>query len=296
MTKRSIICLVLVAAMAICPLMGAFAAKDTTLTVGSEGEVVRKVQQALIDLSYLKGKADGIYGAKTEEAVRRFQSVYGLTADGLAGTKTQNKLFKVVDSKKTTETKKTTTTTTPSVTTKVNLTKASSSGVFKGNYDSLRSGDKSERVRILESCLIALKCMTGKADATFDNKTFEGVRAFQTKYGLSVDGIAGRQTLIALENLVNNNYQPINFSSSKPKLANGEYLCRGDRGEQVTLIQQRLQELGYKVKITGKYDETTRKAVIDFQERNKILVDGVVGVNTLKKMYSKNAVMGSALK
>lgn len=296
MTKRSIICLVLVAAMAICPLMEAYALKDTTLTIGSEGEAVRNVQQALIDLNYLSGKADGVFGDKTEEAVRRFQAAYGLTVDGLAGTQTQNKLFNVLankDSKKTT----TTTTTTPTVSS-ADLTRTSNGGVFKGNYETLRTGDTGSRVQVLESCLISLKCMNGMASTVFDNQTAKGVREFQSRYGLSVDGVAGRQTLIALENLVDNFYEPIQFVQSKgtayakPKIANGEYLCRGDRGEQVTLIQQRLKELGYKVKVTGKYDEATVQAVRSFQENNKVLVDGVVGVKTLGKMYGNKVVVG----
>ena len=34
---------------------------------------------------------DGIYGAKTKDAVRRFQSVNGLAQDGIAGNATYNK-------------------------------------------------------------------------------------------------------------------------------------------------------------------------------------------------------------
>ena len=300
MTKRSIICLVLVAAMAICPLMEAYALKDTTLTIGSEGEEVRKVQQALIDLNYLSGKADGVFGSKTEDAVRRFQTTYSLTVDGLAGTQTQNKLFSVVESKRDSKNNKATaTTTTATSTTAVDLTRTSNGGVFKGNYETLRTGDTGNRVQILESCLISLKCMNGMAGTTYDNQTAKGVREFQSRYGLSVDGVAGRKTLVALENLVDNIYEPIRFVQSKdsayakPQIANGEYLCRGDRGEQVTLIQHRLNELGYKVKVTGKYDEATVQAVRFFQENNKVLVDGVVGVKTLGKMYGKNPVVGA---
>ena len=296
MTKRSIICLVLVAAMAICPLMEAYALKDSTLTIGSEGEAVRNVQQALIDLNYLSGKADGVYGDKTEEAVRRFQTAYGLTVDGLAGTQTQSKLFNVVAAK---DSKKTTTTTTTTTTvSSADLTRTSNGGVFKGNYETLRTGDTGSRVQVLESCLISLKCMSGMANTVFDNQTAKGVREFQTRYGLSVDGVAGRKTLIALENLVDNFYEPIHFdqskgsTSAKPTIANGEYLCRGDRGEQVTLIQQRLKDLGYKVKVTGKYDETTVQAVKAFQDNNNVLSDGVVGIKTLSKMYGKKIVVG----
>lgn len=49
---------------------------------GSKGSHVKELQTAL-ELS-----ADGIFGAGTELAVRRFQSENGLTADGIVGTKT----------------------------------------------------------------------------------------------------------------------------------------------------------------------------------------------------------------
>ena len=49
---------------------------------GSKGSHVKELQTAL-ELS-----ADGIFGANTELAVRRFQSENGLTADGIVGTKT----------------------------------------------------------------------------------------------------------------------------------------------------------------------------------------------------------------
>jgi len=49
---------------------------------GSKGSHVKELQAAL-ELS-----ADGIFGADTELAVRKFQSENGLTADGIVGTKT----------------------------------------------------------------------------------------------------------------------------------------------------------------------------------------------------------------
>ena len=57
---------------------------------------VKQLQQGLIGLGYLEGKADGIYGTKTREAVRRFQKAYGLTADGSAGGKTMTALKNAV--------------------------------------------------------------------------------------------------------------------------------------------------------------------------------------------------------
>ncbi|ELS60977.1 N-acetylmuramoyl-L-alanine amidase [Bacillus inaquosorum KCTC 13429] len=39
---------------------------------------------------------DGVYGPKTENAVKRFQSVNGLNADGIYGPKTKAKFEKLL--------------------------------------------------------------------------------------------------------------------------------------------------------------------------------------------------------
>lgn len=56
---------------------------------------------------------------------------------------------------------------------------------------------------------------------------------------------------------------------------------QGDRGSEVTTVQQRLQKLGYfKATATGYYGPITRRAVIRFQRDNGLLPDGIVGTNT----------------
>lgn len=55
------------------------------LRQGDRGEAVAWLQQRLIDLNYLSGEADGIFGAQTKEALTRFQSAGALDADGIAG-------------------------------------------------------------------------------------------------------------------------------------------------------------------------------------------------------------------
>lgn len=55
---------------------------------GSSGETVKKIQQRLSDWGYYSGAADGIYGSRTEEAVKQFQKKNGLTPDGVAGPAT----------------------------------------------------------------------------------------------------------------------------------------------------------------------------------------------------------------
>lgn len=55
---------------------------------GSTGGEVTQIQQRLAELGYNPGKADGIYGAQTKNAVISFQRDYGLDDDGIAGPKT----------------------------------------------------------------------------------------------------------------------------------------------------------------------------------------------------------------
>ena len=55
---------------------------------GSSGETVKKIQQRLADWGYYSGAVDGVYGSRTEEAVKKFQKKNGLTVDGVAGPAT----------------------------------------------------------------------------------------------------------------------------------------------------------------------------------------------------------------
>ena len=59
---------------------------------GSTGSEVRNIQSRLIRWGYLSGTVDGVYGRKTEAAVKKFQLKYYLTPDGVAGPQTLEKL------------------------------------------------------------------------------------------------------------------------------------------------------------------------------------------------------------
>ncbi|MCW5193161.1 N-acetylmuramoyl-L-alanine amidase [Bacillus amyloliquefaciens] len=64
----------------------------------TKGAAVKQIQTALAALYYYPDKGaknngiDGYYGPKTANAVKRFQSMYGLTADGIYGPKTKAKI------------------------------------------------------------------------------------------------------------------------------------------------------------------------------------------------------------
>ena len=63
-----------------------------SLKQGSTGTDVKNLQNKLILLGYLTGKADGIFGRKTTAAVTAFQRANKLKADGIAGVKTLTQL------------------------------------------------------------------------------------------------------------------------------------------------------------------------------------------------------------
>ena len=65
---------------------------QTLSKIGSQGEEVRQIQTKLTELGYFTSKIDFIYGEKSNAAVTLFQRDNGLTADGIAGTKTLSAL------------------------------------------------------------------------------------------------------------------------------------------------------------------------------------------------------------
>jgi len=67
-------------------------AQAATYSRGSSGTMVTKIQTRLRGWGYYDGEVDGIFGSRTESAVRYFQRRNGLTADGIVGTATLHAL------------------------------------------------------------------------------------------------------------------------------------------------------------------------------------------------------------
>ena len=55
---------------------------------GSTGSEVTQIQEKLTSLGFYSGPVDGVYGTQTKNAIINFQKSCGLTADGIAGSKT----------------------------------------------------------------------------------------------------------------------------------------------------------------------------------------------------------------
>ena len=101
-------------------------------------------------------------------------------------------------------------------------------------------------------------------DGIFGSKTTAAVRDFQSNNGLSVDGIVGPNTWRTLLTLPQYPILRLNF-----------------RGNYVRFLQKLLESKFIPVgTIDGIFGPDTESAVQTFQERNNLVVDGIVGPNT----------------
>lgn len=57
-------------------------------------------------------------------------------------------------------------------------------------------------------------------------------------------------------------------------------LRQGDSGAAVTELQQLLNAKGANIAVDGDFGDATRAAVVQFQQQNRLAVDGIVGPQT----------------
>lgn len=277
--------------LVLCALCASAGAESyTKLRYRDNGDAVLRLQQALNQLGYAAGTADGKFGAATEKAVRNFQKANGLTQDGIAGDATQTLLYQMVNG--------TVAAVTPAPSTSGNTTISggTATGLFAGNYQTLQYGSRGTRVTTLQNALNQLGFSAGTADGRFGLGTQKAVVSFQKSAGLKQDGKAGKATLVALEKAVSGEttVTPAPGSSATAAPSSGiptRILRQGASGDDVKSVQTRLQSLGYYAgTIDGKYGSGTVSAMQEFQRRNGLVVDGKAGSNTYAKLFSDSAV------
>lgn len=92
--KTKIFTLLLLLGLVSMATMIGSASAAPVLTVGSSSGDVWDLQYRLKTLNLYTQPLDGVYGSQTKAAVAKFQKAYGLSADGVTGTKTWNALKK----------------------------------------------------------------------------------------------------------------------------------------------------------------------------------------------------------
>ncbi len=127
--------------------------------IGDENDEILKFQQRLYELGYLTSKPDGKYGNDTVMAVKHFQDINGLIADGYMGPATRDLLM-------------------------------------SGNAQEycLKTGDRGDDVENIQTYLKKLKYLKS-ITGYFGSDTHDAVINFQKRNGLTADGKVGSQTI-----------------------------------------------------------------------------------------------------
>jgi peptidoglycan hydrolase-like protein with peptidoglycan-binding domain/DNA invertase Pin-like site-specific DNA recombinase len=137
----------------------------------------------------------------------------------------------------------------------------------RGTGYELRSG--SERVRVVQRRLRLVGERVGPIDGRFGPLTEAAVTRFQRRQGLAADGLVGPQTNGALKH-------------SARLLAPGTGYGGSDGSTRVRTLQRSLRVVGeHPGPIDGRFGPRTEAAVIRFQRRQGLAVDGLVGNATM---------------
>lgn len=226
---------------------------------GMEHQDIKVIQQALMkDGVFNHDELTTYYGSITENAVIKFQKKYGLTADGVIGKSTIEKMATL--------------------------------GLFTYGNLSLKVYKKSmthSDIKIIQEALRDIGTYKGDDITTyFGSVTEMAVKDFQSMYGLDADGVVGGSTIKKMETLglVTHN---IGVTGVIGNLTLAKYE-KGMSHPEVKIIQQVLQQCDTfnEESFTTYFGPATEKAVKDFQSKYGLAVDGVVGGGTLEKMKS----------
>ena len=250
---------------------------------GSSGPTVRRLQQNLTTLGYYKGPITGNFRELTQAAVIRFQEANGISAIGVVGPQTRRAISRGLENLNTTRQN---TTRQPSVPT------ARSGRYCDPDVDGLSVGCDGQWVRQLQTDLQRLRFFNGQVTGYFGQLTQNAVVTFQENRDLPTTGIADYNTLNAIRTEINrpntrSEQYPIS-SVSNPNGVGGsgfQTIYEGARGNRVTQVQQRLQELGFfRSQSTGYFGPLTREAVAAYQRYNYLPVSGSVDQATWNKL------------
>lgn len=150
-----------------------------TLKKGMKGSDVKTVQQVLTKLGYSTGTADGVYGNKTYNAVRTYQTKNKLPVTGIVESKTVLLLSSNYSAY-------------------LNSTASRGTSAYSFSISRLlKKGTSGTDVKNLQQILKHLSFEVN-VNGVFDNQTYIAVKSFQKQNHLSVDGIVGTGTARAI--------------------------------------------------------------------------------------------------
>ena len=284
----------------------------TILKQGSSGSAVVNIQVRLSELGYFNENATGNFGSVTKKAVIAFQIKCGLTADGIVGQTTYNRLFD--DDAPAAD----------AATNEEEDQNESSSSIASSSTPDftgvLKSGSEGSAVKQMQRRLISLGYLSGSADGAYGAKTTAAVKAFQISCGISVDGTfnfetyvrlysddapkAGTVTVTAMpepteEPTAAPTAAPTQAATQAPTAAPTEdtfvTIKKGATGSTVKTIQKKLISLGFlSDSADGAFGNKTLSAVKAFQSARGLSATGDVDRATYDALLSGSTSTATA--
>ncbi len=212
----------------------------------------KEIQQRLIDLGYLSGRADGIFGERSESALKVFQALAGLESTGAMDDATRQALF--ADDAQTVPRK-------------------------------LTGGSKGDEVTALQQRLVQLGFLSGRVDGNYGPGTASAVKRFQKHLleqgvdealGIVADGVATPATQAMLFDPARSTY----IRDLQP----------GDEDSEVLRVERRLNGLGYMDADPDEtFDDYAATAAAAFRAANALGEGTTVDKATVDALFSTDA-------
>lgn len=253
----------------------------TPVSLGSQGTAVQKIQLQLnriaTDYPLIPKipEPDGIFGAITDEAVRKFQQIFNLSQDGIVGKATWYKIQYIFNAV-------------------TDIAELESDGLtisdFPRQFNNIIAfGDTGQIVRALQYYLSTISFYNNAIpklviDGIYGTSTQNAVSAFQRAYGLSPTGTVsvetGQKILDVYLGIIEKN--PPDYINNPFALYPGTPLTIGSSGDAVRALQERLNIISTfypsveSVPVTGTFGQDTLNSVISFEEEFGIFPRGIV--------------------
>ena len=145
-------------------------------------------------------------------------------------------------------------------------------------FSPLRKGNRGDAVSAIQQPLFELGYYDYHIDGIFGWRTERAVELLQADLGMEVNGVADED----LQRLI--------LSGTLAKYDPYRALTRGDRGDRVVRMQNRLRDLGYLADdADGIFGPRTQTAVLLFQQENNLPETGTADKDTLRHLYSDSA-------
>jgi len=242
------------------------------LSVGSRGNDVVLIQSAINRISQNYPAipkilpVDGIFGEKTENAVREFQRVFNLTVDGIVGKATWYRIVSLyVGIRRLSE---------------LNAEGIRLFGIDLSYPDAISEGNTGEKVTILQYILNVVSIFYSNLPAVPDTETFgpltaQAVVDFQRNNGLPPNGIVDATTWDVLyrqfKGITDTVMTTRRLNDIETKPYPGTVLEFGSSGEDVRTLQEYINTVYLvfptvtAVTPTGNFGNNTRQAVTNYQ-------------------------------